>query len=103
MALHPLFQSITDLHRRGPIDPPLPLLTITAPDGKEKVRGRLDDALWAKVWGKLEVGGVSEAPVLERGDLSDWIDFHVAPLVVTPDRYLEGAARWAARQQKAAA
>lgn len=81
---------------------PAPLRTITAPSG-EQVRGRLTDALHAKAWGKLEIGGASDAPVLSHDDLSDWLDFHVVNRVgaATQDRYRAGAERWAARMAAA--
>jgi hypothetical protein len=102
MSLHPTFSDL--LRRPAALDAGLPLQTITAPTG-EQVRGRLTDKLHAKAWGKLMVGGVSEAPVLDHDDLSDWLDFHVIDLVGngSRDRYEAGAARWAARRQKAAA
>mgnify|MGYP001139941879 CR=1 FL=1 len=82
-----------------------PLRTIWAPTG-EMVCGPLPDALHAKAWGKLMVENSArpEATRLTADELSDWLDFHVLPLVGkgTRDRYREGADRWAARLQMAA-
>lgn len=77
-----------------------PIRSIWSPDMQTVVCGPLSDALHAKAWGKLMVGGVvAGAETLTADELSDFIDFHVIDAVgaATRHRYEAGAARWADR------